>query len=81
MNKLLLFILVLVAIYWIRRSLGKPRNTSKGASPDGHAKRGDEPEKMVACAECGVHVPESEGVRDESGFYCCAEHRRQHQRG
>ena len=29
----------------------------------GKAKRRGEPEKMLACAHCGVHVPESEGVR------------------
>ena len=30
--------------------------------------------KMVACAHCGVHVPESEAVRDDNRFYCSPEH-------
>jgi uncharacterized protein len=32
-------------------------------------------EQMVACAHCGLHVPESEGVR-AGGFFCSEEHRR-----
>jgi len=33
------------------------------------------PERMLACAVCGVHVPESEGVHTSEGFFCCEEHR------
>ena len=33
-------------------------------------------EQMVACAHCGLHVPESEGVRGAGGFFCSEEHRR-----
>ena len=29
---------------------------------------------MVACAHCGLHVPESEGVRAAGGFFCSEEH-------
>lgn len=31
---------------------------------------------MLPCERCGVHVPETEGVRVEGRFYCCAEHAR-----
>jgi uncharacterized protein len=31
---------------------------------------------MLACDHCGVHVPESEGVRQAGGFFCSEEHRR-----
>jgi len=30
--------------------------------------------KMVACAHCGVHVPESEAIQDNDRFYCSQEH-------
>jgi len=73
-NKLLVFVLVMIAVYWVRRSLSKPGDRPSAAQPRSKT----EPEKMLACAECGIHVPESEGVRDDQGFYCCAEHRRQH---
>jgi uncharacterized protein len=35
------------------------------------------PEAMVDCAQCGVHLPASEAVRDEAGRpYCGVDHRR-----
>lgn len=78
MNKLLIFVLVMLAIYWIRRRLSAPASKGGERAATGKAKRRGEPEKMLACAHCGVHVPESEGVRGEHDFFCCAEHRRQH---
>jgi uncharacterized protein len=69
-RNLLIFLLVLGGIWWVRRALKRPR---RGA---GREPRLNEPERVLACAHCGVHVPESEGVRDESGFYCSEGHRR-----
>lgn len=42
------------------------------------AERGSEraPERMVACARCGVHLPESESLAGEGGRFCSEEHRR-----
>lgn len=34
------------------------------------------PERMVACARCGVHLPESEAIEDDGRRYCSEEHRR-----
>lgn len=34
------------------------------------------PERMVACARCGVHLPESEAVQAEGRHFCSEEHRR-----
>jgi uncharacterized protein len=31
---------------------------------------------MIGCEQCGLHVPENEGVRVQGRFYCCAEHAR-----
>jgi hypothetical protein len=34
---------------------------------------------MLPCAQCGVHAPSSEMLRDAAGrAYCCEEHRRLH---
>jgi uncharacterized protein len=33
-------------------------------------------ERMVSCARCGVHLPESEAVRSEGRVFCSEEHRR-----
>ncbi|MBX3679877.1 PP0621 family protein [Cognatazoarcus halotolerans] len=78
MNKLLLFVLVMLAVYWGRRAFSKPAARSGKDPAAGRAGRAAEPEKMLACVHCGIHVPESEGVRDDHDFYCCAEHRRLH---
>jgi len=77
-RNLLIFILVLIAIWWVRRAL---RNMRSGGSADegrgARRARGSQPEAILACRQCGLHVPESEGVRDGDAFYCCEEHRRQ----
>lgn len=31
-------------------------------------------ERMVSCAECGTHVPESSGVRWRDHFFCSPAH-------
>lgn len=32
------------------------------------------PERMVACARCGVHLPESEAIEADGRRYCSEEH-------
>lgn len=34
------------------------------------------PQDMLACAHCGVHVPQGDALMVGSHAYCCAEHRR-----
>lgn len=85
MRNILLFILFLVGLFYVRRFLrskSKPGGSPAGGSPEGFsAQREPQPrrieaEPMVACAHCGVHVPESEGVTAGGHFYCSQEHRR-----
>jgi len=76
-RNLLIFILLLIVIWWVRRALQKPlddfrtgrRNRSAGSEPD-------LPEQMVACQHCGLHVPESEAVRHGDAVFCSEDHRR-----
>lgn len=76
MRNLLLFILVLIGIWWVRRALNRPNDGSGAGSKGRGASRGNSPERMLGCDHCGIHVPESEGVRDGERFFCCEEHRR-----
>ncbi|MEY3263433.1 MAG: hypothetical protein RL717_910 [Pseudomonadota bacterium] len=40
---------------------------------------GSAPEKMVSCAQCGIHLPVSEALTDVNRqIYCSEEHRQQH---
>lgn len=78
MRNLLLFLLLLLAIFWIRKALtGKTRSSEeRAAGPvSGAAADAGEPERVLACERCGVHVPESEGIVVAGHFYCCDEHR------
>lgn len=76
MRNLLFFVLVLIGIWWVRRALNRPGDGNGPAGRGSGAGRGDVPERMLGCDHCGIHVPESEGVRDGDGFFCCEEHRR-----
>jgi len=67
----LIFIAIVVwlAIYAVRRILSyltPPKNTSAG-----------ETQNMVRCAQCGLHLPESEALSYQGKYFCCREHRRQ----
>lgn len=38
-------------------------------------KKQDISEDMVRCAQCGVHLPKSESIREGEQIFCCAAHR------
>lgn len=73
----LIRLLLIAAIFWLVFSLVKrwlrqnaaPRR--KSTPPSGH-------ERMVKCVYCGLHVPESEAVREGDLTYCSIEHRNAH---
>ncbi|BAL26211.1 PP0621 family protein [Azoarcus sp. KH32C] len=76
MRNLLIFILILVAIWWVRRIVSRSDDSAHRGGGGARRRDADDVERMVGCAHCGVHVPESECVRDGETFYCSEEHRR-----
>lgn len=74
MRNLLIFLLALLGIWWVRRALTRARG-ERDAGNGKSAAPGRRVEHIVECAHCGVHVPETDGVRDGSHFYCCEAHR------
>jgi uncharacterized protein len=73
--KILLVVLGLLAAWWILRSYRR-RVDRRGAPPpvaDG--------EKMVQCAQCGVHLPRSESLMVEGRAFCSADHQQRHEAG
>lgn len=78
MRNLLLFVLILIGVWWLRRAF-TPKSP-RGGKTAGRAAAGqqgdDGMERMLECAHCGVHVPESEGVSEAGRFYCSEAHRR-----
>jgi uncharacterized protein len=73
MGKVALILLLVVALFfWLRMKL----NAKSGAPapPPAPPKYGEE--TMVACAQCGVHLPASEAVLGRSARpYCGVAHR------
>ncbi len=65
---ILLGVLGLLWAYFSRRNAPGNDNPPANERP---------PERMVTCAQCGVHLPISDGITDADGRYYCSEaHRR-----
>jgi uncharacterized protein len=74
--KYLIWLLVILAAIWAfkrSRRLAKP---AKPAKPTEDEKTPSaSPSNMVACAHCGLHLPQEEAVTGTKGLYCSTEHR------
>ncbi|MDR3065714.1 MULTISPECIES: PP0621 family protein [Comamonas] len=71
--KFLLVLLVVIVAVGIWRS--KRRAEAVPHSPPASALK--TAQTMVACAHCGLHLPQADAVTDTSGqSFCSAEHRR-----
>jgi uncharacterized protein len=72
MKFLLVFAVVMVA-FWVWRNNRLPDERQSSV----HRKRPAGPAIMVACLQCGMHLPETEAIKGRDGSYCCTEHREQ----
>lgn len=73
-------ILALVFLVFFGRGRGRkpPEDTSASRGPREASKpaSGKDKPAMIACAHCGVHLPQDEAAFDAVGRpYCSAEHR------
>jgi uncharacterized protein len=70
--KFLLLILVVLAAVWLlrgaRRRVEPPAEPSAPPSPAS-------PQQIVACAQCGVHLPSGEALPGRGGVFCGEAHR------
>ena len=69
MGQLLRIIIILIGV-WLVLSIVKRAL----ASHENHPPRKPSIASMVACAHCGVHLPESEAIQKNGKHYCCEEH-------
>jgi len=68
--KFVLVLIAIVALLWLlKRSLGGVRRPPPPAKPA-------EPQPMLACAECGVHLPRDDALPGRGGVFCSEPHRR-----
>jgi uncharacterized protein len=68
--KFLILILVVLAVLWLARNK-QPRMHSPNPAP-GPAR---EPQAMLACAHCGLHLPRDEALPGRGGVFCSEAHR------
>ena len=75
MKYVILLAVVGLAIWWLRRSRASddrsrtpPREQAQGAAREPAA-----PTPMLACAHCGVHLPQAEALMDVAGRPFCGE--------
>lgn len=73
MKYLLVLAVVMVAFYVWRNNRINDRSQTRPPPPH---ETPSLPVVMVACRQCGTHLPQGETVQGALGPYCSAEHRR-----
>jgi uncharacterized protein len=73
--KFLVLLAVVLAVVWYLRNSGRttrsPREPSRRSGP------APNPQDMVECPICSLHLPRAEALPGPDGrLYCCAEHLR-----
>ena len=73
--KYLLLIALLVVAYMVWRN-GRLRDERDADAASRKPPRAGDPQEMVSCPVCGVHLPRSDAVPGQGGIlYCSNEHR------
>lgn len=71
--KFLLFAAAVVVLVWLLRgTIGRHLKKGDGPAPPAEA---DAPRPIVACAQCGVHLPRDEALPGAGGVFCGEAHR------
>lgn len=65
-----LLLIAFVAVIWWAWKMRAQRPAPRPPRVD------RDPELMVVCAQCGVHLPQSDSVTANGAHYCCEAHRR-----
>jgi uncharacterized protein len=82
--KFVLFLVLIVVVVWmLRGALRRRVDPPSAEKPAGKsaAQSAELPEDMVACAQCGVHLPRSEALPGRGGLFCGDAHRRAFEQG
>jgi uncharacterized protein len=74
---LVLVVLVVVAVWLIRRALRASTRSPDSSSPAGNsASSSNNSEELVRCAHCGLLLPRAEARAAAGALYCTEEHAR-----
>lgn len=69
--KIVLFLIAVFALLWLLRGGLSRRPPPRPPEPRGAAP----PQPMLACAQCGVHLPRDEALPGRGGVFCGEAHR------
>jgi uncharacterized protein len=77
--KYLLVLAVLAVAFWVwRKNRQNAKAESKKTPPaDPGSSAVMQPQAMLQCAVCGVHLPAADAVVGRKGSYCSTSHRQQ----
>jgi uncharacterized protein len=67
--KIVLFLVAVFVLLWLLRG-GMSRRSQPGSSS-----RPGAAQTMLACAQCGVHLPRDEALPGRGGVFCSEAHR------
>jgi uncharacterized protein len=77
---LLLFVLLGVVLWLLRKVLRQAAGNGQPATQKDRPPSSADPVPMAACRYCGLHLPETEAVRDGLQVFCSEPHRLAHAR-
>lgn len=79
--RFLILIAIVVVVFLLVKSLRKPSPPAAPSAPTPPAEPAKlEREDMVACPQCGVHLPASEALPGRGGMFCSEAHRSAYER-
>ncbi len=70
--KIVLFLIAVFVLLWLLKSGTSRRNRTGAPAPPPNA---DAPQPIVACAQCGVHLPRDEALPGKGGVFGGDAHR------
>lgn len=82
LGKLVFFLIIAALVYWLIKARSPEETENTTEKTDESTESNTSPkalEEMVRCVHCGVHLPRSESVTSQGDFFCCNEHRIEHQ--
>jgi uncharacterized protein len=71
--KILIFLVAVFLLLWLLRG-GTSRRKPPAPRPPASGSAG-EPQPMLVCAKCGVHLPRDDALPGRGGVFCSEAHR------
>ena len=68
-TKILILLALVFGVLWLL----KGRRRGEGAAPKSRPAEPAKPQAMLACAHCGVHLPQNDVLADAAGRPFCSE--------